>query len=78
MRAADCQKMEIDLLDLASPPEVTLTVGGPERWRGVSARISLRNGYNFFFVVPSDFAGGSNPDVKLTFTDSFKFDSFNP
>ena len=70
---ATCKHIEVDLLSLVSVPEVRLTLGGPGRWRGSTFRMTLRNGYAFYYKVPTGFADGTASEVILQYTGGYKF-----
>ena len=55
----------MDVLDLVDIPEVTLTVGGPDRWRGNYFSFTLHNGYDFGYRVPEGFADGDEDETVL-------------
>ena len=56
----------MDILDLVDYPEVTLTVGGPDRWRGHAFSFKLSNGYNFRYEVPEGFSDANDGQAILT------------
>ena len=61
----DCNRITIDLMALVKYPEVTLRVGGPDRWRGTLLQLGLSNGYKYYFGIPAGFVDGSDPETLL-------------
>ena len=70
---AQCSHVVVDLLEMATAPEVKMKISGPDRWRGTGAILHITNGYRYFYRVPSGFADGTAEEVSLDFMGSFKW-----
>ena len=71
----NCKGLEVNMMEQADYPIVTLSLGGPDRWRGSTIRITLRNANHYFCRVPADFATGTEESVELSVYQSYKYNA---
>ena len=70
---ANCSHIVVDLLRLMTPPMIKLRMVGPDRWGANSIRISVGNGYQFYYGMPNGFAAGTAEEAELIFQSAYKF-----